>query len=524
MTWLPASLIGLFLGLVIGVVVVAYLMMKKLATAREQSDRSRLELEQFKAALEASKRELKITAEKEAEQRLQAKIETFERESREARAEIKVAEKRIEKKEDMLERKEVELREREKEIVVKNKKLDEMQSVHDRRIALLDEKIAQADIELLKIAELSREEAEKKILKRVEEELGTEIGNLIAKATEKVHAEADAIAREQIISAIQRYSGDQISDILVSTVDLPSDEMKGRIIGREGRNIRTFEKVSGTDVVVDDTPGVVIVSAFDPVRREVARRALERLIQDGRIHPARIEEVVEKTRQDTLNEIQKAGLDAFQELGLPKANPKLVMLIGRLKFRSSYGQNVLIHSKEVAHLMGMVAAELGLDQQLAKRCGLMHDIGKAIDHESEGTHSELGMEIAKRYGESKEVINSIGSHHEKIEPDNVYSILVKLMDSVSAGRPGARTETLEKYLKRLEKLEAIATGQPGVEQAFAIQAGREIRVLLNADSVGDKEVFKICRDIAIQIEKELTYPGEIRVTCIRETRVVEVAR
>jgi ribonuclease Y len=521
---LLSLIIGLVVGLAVGAVGLIVVFIKKYRAAIEEAAKAAVEVQHVRQSLEAEKRDIAITAEKNAQEKLAARKEQAENEIREARNEIKATERRLEKREDLAEKKENEVREREKNLLKKENRLEQLEQQFIAKQAELDEKIGMQDKELQRISGLSKEEAEKKVLSRVEEELSTEIGLLVAKATEKAANESDEKAKEILIGAIQRYTGDQVSESLVSTVDLPSDEMKGRIIGREGRNIRTFEKVSGTDVVVDDTPGVVVVSAFDPVRREIARRALEKLIMDGRIHPARIEEVVEKTRQETLNEIQKAGMEAFEQLNLPKPHSKMAMLVGRLKFRSSYGQNVLYHSVEVAHLMGMVAADLGLDSALAKRCGLLHDIGKAIDHESEGTHTELGMEVAKRYGEPKEVINSIGSHHEKIEADNIYSILVKLMDAISAGRPGARSETLEKYLKRLEKLEAIATGTPGVDYAYAIQAGREIRVIMNADSVNDAEVYKICRDIAKQIEKELTYPGEIRVTCIRETRAIEVAR
>ncbi|MFA4985666.1 MAG: ribonuclease Y [Candidatus Brocadiia bacterium] len=513
------------LAVVAAVLLLAVLALRKKASKAAEAERAAMkELAGLRDNLESCKREIGVEAEKSAVDKLRTRIDDFDRESKEARAEIKVAEKRIESREDRLEKKETELRDREKNLLGKEKRVDDIKASLDKKESVLDEKIAAQESELLRIAELSKEEAEKKVLVRVEQELGSQVGELVQKAMEKVVAEVDEKAKDLLTTAIQRYSGDQVSDILVSTVDLPSDEMKGRIIGREGRNIRTFEKATGTDVVVDDTPGVVVVSGFDPVRREIARRSMEKLITDGRIHPGRIEEVVEKTKQETLNEIQKAGTEAFTELGLAKANPKIIMLLGRLKFRSSYGQNVLQHSKEVAHLMGMVATELGLDVTLAKRCGLLHDIGKSVDHESEGTHTEIGMEIAKRYGEAKEVVNAIGSHHEGVDPDNVYSILVKVMDSISAGRPGARSETLEKYLKRLEKLEAIAMSLPGVDHCYAIQAGRELRVIIDADKVGDKEVFKICRDIAQQIEKELTYPGEIRVTCLRETRVIEVAR
>ncbi|MDZ7816026.1 MAG: ribonuclease Y [Planctomycetota bacterium] len=521
---LMSLVVGLVVGLVLGIVVIAAIFFKKYRQSVTDSEKSQLELEQLKRSLETEKKAIRISAEKEAEQKLADRREAAEKEVRETRAELKSTEKRLAKREDALENKEQEIREREKSLIKKEVKLDSLIADNQTKERELSEKIAQQDTELLKISGMSKQEAQQRVLTRVEEELGAEIGELVEKATEKAQGEIEDKTREMMITAIERYSGEQVSEVLVSAVDLPNDDMKGRIIGREGRNIRTFEKVTGTDVVVDDTPGVVVVSAFDPVRRQIAKRALDNLISDGRIHPARIEEIVSKTRNDTMQEISRAGREAFNELNLPKPHPKIAMLVGRLKFRYSYGQNVLQHSKEVANLMGMVAAELGLDQSLARRCGLLHDIGKAVDHESEGTHSELGMELAKRCNERPEVLNAIGSHHEKIAADNVYSILVKVMDSVSAARPGARSETLEKYLKRLEKLESIATDAPGVEQAFAIQAGREIRVLINANAISDKEVYKICRDISKRVEKELTYPGEIKVTCIRETRVVEVAR
>ena len=517
-------IIGFVVGIMIGSVALGALLGKKLRSAETEREKAKSDLEHYKASLDTAKKEIRIEAEQEASSKLQKRIAVFERDVKETRSEFKNTERRLDKREDMLDKKESETRNREKQILAREQKLDERRVEYEKKHEKLDRMIEQEEAELFRISELSREEAERKILKRIETELGSEIGELVSRAMEKVEETVDEKSREILVAAIQRYSGDHVSEVLVSTVDLPSDEMKGRIIGREGRNIRTFEKATGTDVVVDDTPGLVVVSAFDPVRREIARRSMEKLIQDGRIHPGRIEEVVERTRQEMLAELQKTGAAVFQEVGLRKAHPKIVMMLGRLKYRSSYGQNVLKHSKEVAALMGMVASELGLNANLARRCGLLHDIGKAIDHESEGTHTELGMEAARRYGEAPEVINAIGSHHEQIDPDNVYSILVKVMDSISAGRPGARSETLEKYLKRLEKLEFIATTSKGVAQAFAIQAGREIRVIINADSVGDKEVFKICRDIAAQIEKELTYPGEIKVTCIRETRVIEVAR
>jgi ribonuclease Y len=328
-----------------------------------------------------------------------------------------------------------------------------------------------------------------------------------------------------LATAIQRYASEHTADTTVSTVDIPSDDMKGRIIGREGRNIRTFEKCTGVDVIVDDTPGVVIVSAFDNIRRETAKLALSKLIQDGRIHPSRIEEVVKETQEEMEKHIMETGKQAVQESGIGQLHDKMVQLLGRLRFRTSYSQNVLQHSLEVAHLCGMMAEELNLNGQVARRCGLLHDIGKAADHEMEGGHPKIGAELAKRYGETnKDVLHAIVGHHDDVTVDHVYTVLVAAADAISAARPGARRETLEKYVKRLEELEAVAHGFPGVEHAYAIQAGREIRVIANAAQINDSDAIRVCRDIAKAIEEQLNYPGEIKVTVVRETRAVEFAR
>jgi ribonuclease Y len=331
-------------------------------------------------------------------------------------------------------------------------------------------------------------------------------------------------AREVLATAIQRYAAAHTAETTTSTVDIPSDEMKGRIIGREGRNIRAFEKATGVDVIVDDTPGIVIVSGFDNVRREVARIALSKLIQDGRIHPSRIEEVVAETQKEMEEHIRKIGKQAAQEAGVGGLHEKFIELLGRLRFRTSYSQNVLQHSLEVAFLAGLMADELGLDGTLARRCGLLHDIGKAADHEMEGGHPQIGADLAKRFRERPEVIHAIGGHHDDVRIDMIYTVLVATADAISAARPGARRETLEKYVKRLEELEAVASGFPGVDQAYAIQAGREVRVIADASKTSDKEAAKICRDIAKAIEEQLTYPGEIKVTVLRETRSVDYAR
>ena len=347
----------------------------------------------------------------------------------------------------------------------------------------------------------------------------------IQRHTDQLKQTSDLKAREIISMAIQRCASDHTADTTVSTVDIPSDDMKGRIIGREGRNIRAFEKCSGVDVIVDDTPGVVIVSSFDNIRRETARLALTKLIADGRIHPTRIEEVVLETQAEMEKHVMEMGRKAVMDADVAMPQEKLVYLLGRLKFRTSYSQNVLNHSVEVAHLCGIMAAELGLDPKLARRCGLLHDVGKAADHEMEGGHPKVGAELAKRYGEtSREVLHAIVGHHDDITVDNIYTVLVASADAISASRPGARRESLEKYVKRLENLEAVACGFPEVDQAFAIQAGRELRVIANTAKTTDADAMRICREIARAIEQQLDYPGEIKVTVIRELRSTDIAR
>jgi ribonuclease Y len=361
-------------------------------------------------------------------------------------------------------------------------------------------------------------------LAEVEEEANHIIGLRLKEMEEKAKRDADRKAQEIIAVAIQRCSVDFTSEIAVSVVQIPSDEMKGRIIGREGRNIRTFETLTGVDLIVDDTPEAVTVSCFDPIRREVARLSLERLIQDGRIHPARIEEIIEKAQKDVEIQVLEAGEEALLETGIKHIHPELAKLIGQLRFRASYGQNALHHSLEVAHLCGLFAAELGLDESTAKRAGLLHDIGKAVDHQVEGPHAIIGADIAKRYNESPDIINAIASHHEDEEPQTLYALLVSAADAASASRPGARRESLDAYVKRLEKLEEIAKSFDGVSKAFAIQAGREVRVAVSPETTDDGRMQKLAYDIARKIEAEMKYPGQIRVTLIRETRVVDYAK
>jgi ribonuclease Y len=462
---------------------------------------------------------------------LRAKDEAFRRreemtrELEAARTELRDQERRLEKREDAVAEKTKDLTKKERHVENLQKKLAERKEVVEKKSKDLDGLIEQETRRLHEITGLSRESAEKMLLDRLERELSDEVATRIQRHTEQIKQTADTKAREILAVAIQRCAADHTADTTVSTVDIPSDDMKGRIIGREGRNIRTFEKCTGVDVIVDDTPGVVIVSAFDNIRRETARLALTKLIQDGRIHPTRIEEVVAETQKEMEQHVQELGKQAVLDVDVAMPHEKIVQLLGRLKFRTSYSQNVLQHSVEVAHLCGLMAAELGLNPQLARRCGLLHDVGKAADHEMEGGHPKVGAELAKRYGEtSKEVLHAIVGHHDDVTVDNIYTVLVAAADAISASRPGARRETLEKYVKRLEELEAVACGFPEVDAAYAIQAGRELRVIANSHRTSDADALRVCRDIARAIEQQLDYPGEIKVTVIRETRAMEVAK
>ncbi len=451
--------------------------------------------------------------------------EELNRELEAARTELREQERRAEKREDAAVEKARELAKKERHVEHLQKKLADRREALERKSKELDALIEQETKKLHEITGLTREQAEKMLLDRLERELAAEVAARIQRSADQLRAESEARAREVLATAIQRYAAQHTTDTTVSTVDIPDDNMKGRIIGREGRNIRTFEKCTGVDVIVDDTPGVVVVSAFDNIRRETARLALAKLIQDGRIHPTRIEEVVAETQKEMDAHILEIGKQAVLDADVPMPHEKIVQLLGRLKFRTSYSQNVLQHSLEVAHLCGMMAAELGLNPQLARRCGLLHDVGKAADHEMEGGHPKVGAELAKRYGEtSKEVLHAIAGHHDDVTVDNIYTVLVAAADAISASRPGARRETLEKYVKRMEELEAVACGFPEVETAFAIQAGRELRVIANAVKTTDADALRVCRDIARAIEQQLDYPGEIKVTVIRETRALEVAK
>jgi ribonuclease Y len=485
----------------------------------------RLQAEEItRIALEDAEK-VKKEAELKVKEELFQKREELERETEQIRAELREQERRLGKREDGLEEKYQALQKKERGLDHTKTKLNERRAEVEKRAQDLEEKIKEQAQKLHEISGLSRPQAEKLLMERLERELSDRIAARLQKHEEVLKQTSEEKARAILATAIHRYAAEHTADTTVSTVDIPSDDMKGRIIGREGRNIRTFEKCTGVDVIVDDTPGVVIVSAFDNIRRETARLALTKLIQDGRIHPSRIEEVVTETQAEMEKHILEVGKQAVQEADVGLIHEKLVQLLGRLKFRTSYSQNVLQHSLEVAHLCGMMADELGLDGRLARRCGLLHDVGKAADHEMEGGHPKIGAELAKRYGEtSKEVLHAIAGHHDDVTIDHVYTVLVAAADAISAARPGARRETLEKYVKRLEELEAVASGFPGVEHAYAIQAGREVRVIANAAQTSDSDAIRVCHDIARAIEEQLNYPGEIKVTVVRETRAVEYAR
>jgi ribonuclease Y len=452
------------------------------------------------------------------------KREEFAAEANKARAELHENEMRLTKREDGLDRQAELLSQRENTLKQQQKEAERRAhniGLKEKQLSVL---MAQQKNQLLKITAMNVEEAKDLLLKRLEDECEHEMSTLIQRKVEETNEIADEKSREIINAAIQRYAAEQTCEATVSTVEIPNDDMKGRIIGREGRNIRAFEKATGVDVIVDDTPGMIVVSGFSPVRREVARLSMERLIQDGRIHPSRIEELVAQTKKDVNHKLLQIGKDASVETNIRGLNNKILSLLGALSYRTSYGQNVLRHSVEVAFLAQVMADELGLDGTLARRAGLLHDIGKAIDHEVEGNHPTIGANYLKRFNESPVILNAVAGHHGDVPPDNPYTPLVAAADAISASRPGARRETLERYIKRLEKLEEIAGSFKGVENAYAIQAGREIRVIVNAEDVDDESAMKIARDIAKKVEGEMTYPGEIQITLLREVRCIEYAR
>src|SRR5689334_12354529 len=447
-----------------------------------------------------------------------------EKELARTRDEIRERERALDKRHESLTQQEDDLRKQQKMVESNQRRLADRLEDANRRHEELGKLLEMQRQTLHSLSGLSPGEASKRLLDSLEQELTQEMGSIIARHEKRIAEVVEQKSRDILLTSIQRFAAAHTAEATTSTVDIPSDEMKGRIIGREGRNIRAFEKATGVDVIIDDTPGVVIVSGFDPVRREIARMSLNKLIADGRIHPTRIEELVAETQKEMEQGIQRYGDEAAQEADVPGLNPKVIHLLGRLRLRTSYSQNVLRHSIEVAFLTGMLAEELGMDGTLARRCGLLHDIGKAADHEAEGGHPKIGAELLKRYGEGPEVVHAALGHHDDIRIDHPYTVMVAAADACSASRPGARRETLERYIKRMEELESIAKGFPGVEQAFAIQAGRELRVIASSKETNDQSAAKICRDIANAFEQQLTYPGEIKVTMIRETRMTELAR
>lgn len=453
----------------------------------------------------------------------QTKLE-FERETKEKKEQLQALEKRLLHKEETLDRKMEQVERRESRLLEKEKSIERLEVELKRKEEEVARLLEEQHKKLQEIAGITKEEAKSILIASLEEEARQEAAKMVRRIEAEAKEVADRKAQEILALAIKRYAGDYVAENTVSVVTLPNEEMKGRIIGREGRNIRAIEAATGVDIIIDDTPEAVILSAFNPVRREVARISLQRLIEDGRIHPGRIEEVVAKVDKEIEAAIKEAGEQAAFDVGVHGIHHELIKLLGRLKYRSSYAQNVLRHSKEVSFLAGIMAAELGLNVKQAKRAGLLHDIGKAVDHEIEGPHALIGADLAKRYGEPPQVVHAIAAHHEDVTPESVLAVLIQAADTLSGARPGARQETYESYVKRLEELERIAMSFHGVTKSYAIQAGRELRIMVESRLVDDDEAYMLCKEIAKRIEKELTYPGQIKVTVIRETRAVEYAR
>jgi len=516
---------SLFFGVVLGVLagaVIAYVVIKVVNKSRAKSFQEEQEnrIETAKKQAETIIKEAHLDAASE----MMKKREEFSAEMVAKEKEFRKQEVELTKQQDQLERQQDRVKQQENQFKNKERELDRQINTYNNRNKELANVMVQQKNQLLKITSLDMEQAREMLLTRLEDECSREMNQIIQRKVAQTEEAAEEKAKEIINLAIQRYAAEQTCEVSVSMVDIPSDDMKGRVIGREGRNIRAFEKATGVDVIVDDTPGVIVVSGFNPIRREVARLSMERLIQDGRIHPTRIEEIVNQAKKDVHSRVIQIGKEAAEEVDVRGLNNKIIGMLGALHYRTSYGQNVLRHSVEVAFLAQVMADELGLDGSIAKRAGLLHDIGKAMDREIEGGHPEIGANFLRRFKESNIVINASQGHHGDVVADNPYTPLIAAADAISASRPGARRETLERYIKRLEKLEDIASGFEGVENCYAIQAGREIRVIVDAEKIDDEVSLKTARDIAKKIEDEMTYPGEIKVTLLREVRCVEYAR
>ena len=504
------GLVMFVIGILVGYILRKSIGEKTIGNAEQKAKNMILDAEN---RAETVKKELVLEAKEEAHRQRN----DLEKEIRERRNEIQKSERRLIQKEESIDRKLENIEKKEESIINKEKSITNKQQEMDKVLK------RQLD-ELEKISGYSTEHAREIILQKVEKEARSDAAALYKDIESKAKEDADKKAKEIITGAIQRCAADHVAESTVSVVPLPNDEMKGRIIGREGRNIRAIETLTGIDLIIDDTPEAVILSGFDPVRREIARLSLEKLIVDGRIHPARIEEMVEKSEREVKAIIKEAGEQATFDVGIHNLHPELVKLLGRLKYRTSYGQNVLKHSVEVAQLAGLMAGELGLDVTLAKRAGLLHDIGKALDHEREGTHVDIGIEVLRKYKESEAVINGMAAHHGDYEPKSIEAVLIAAADALSAARPGARRETLESYIKRLQKLEEISESFDGVEKAYAIQAGREIRIMVKPEEVNDEQMVLVARDIVKKIESELEYPGQIKINVIRESRAIDYAK
>lgn len=511
------SILLVIVGLFVGAFIMILINKLKVSAAQKEAEKI---IQDAKKEAEKAKRDGVLEL-KEESYKLKNQTDT---EIKEKKKELNELNQRIDNREKSLDKRDELLTEREKNLELKDKDLLAKQREIQEKDAKMEIIIKDQIALLEKISGFSKEKAREMVLKKVEEEMNREIAVYLKEREDETKLEADRKAKEMIVSSMQRYSSDVTSEQTVSTVELPNDEMKGRIIGREGRNIRTIEAVTGVDLIIDDTPEVIVLSSFDPLRREIAKTTLETLIKDGRIHPARIEELYDKVCEDYKKIIREKGEEALFELGISKVDPEIVELVGKLAFRTSYGQDALAHSKEVAHLAGLMASELGENVSLAKRAGLLHDIGKAIDFEVEGSHVEIGADIAKKHGEDKVVINAIESHHGDKKAEYIISELVAIADALSAARPGARNDSLENYVKRLEELETIGNSIEGVEKTFAMQAGRELRVMVRPDQIDDLSSYKVAREIKDKIEETMQYPGTIKVVVIRETRAEEVAK